>query len=968
MRALRLLFAVLAAGLLTIRSAGAQSTRAITSADYDQWKSISSPTLTNDGRWAVYSLVPEVGEGWLVARSTSGGTEYKFSRGFIGRPTLQTSGRDRYAAPAVAITSDSRWVVFSIEPQRDVFEAARRAMKPAAQQPKSSLGILDLTTGNLTQVVRVRSYKVPKDRGAVVAYAVEADSGAPADSAAHGRDSVDAGKRKEAGTALMLRDLATGDTVRIADVSSYAFADSGTALAYTVSVKNGGDADGVYLRSVAGPIASGETKRVLAGPGRYQGLTFDRSGRQLAFLTDRDEFPKNKARFALYYSTGGDPARIAVRHDGVGTDMVVAANAAGSMQFTKAGDALIFGVGPTPADSVPADSLTEKAVFDLWHYKDQYIQPSQKFSAGALRAPYYTAMYWPGASRWVQLGNDSSWDVRLSEDAKTGLAVSNYPYRISGMWGDERYDLFVVDPASGKWKPFKQGLPGTSGPVPTPGGRANGGGDVAFSPGGKYALLFENKSWSAYDVARGKTVNLTRRLANVRFDNETDDHPAAASPWGVAGWTTGDDRVLVYDRFDVWSIDPTGVAPPKNITGGVGRAKHIVFRVTRVDRDDPYINSNAPVLLKAVDFETKDEGFWNVSLADAKPAKIVMVPKSVGFIAKAKHADQLLLTEQTFRDFPDLWTGASLTSLAKISEANPQQSQFRWGTSSLIHFTNANGVRLKAELIKPDGFDPKKKYPLMVNIYELRSQELNRYENPTPNGSAEVNVTTYVSKGYVVVKPDIIYTTGHPGESALATLVPIVKALIDSGFVDPKRVGLSGHSWGGYQDLYVATRTNVFRAIASGAPVSNMTSAYGGIRWGGGINRSMQYERTQSRIGATPWDNPALYLENSALFHLPNVHTPLMVMANDDDGAVPWYQGIELYIGLRRLGKEVYLFDYNNDNHGIGKRANAVDWDIREQQYFDHFLLGGPIPEWMDKGIPYVKKGRDQATTSAIVP
>jgi dipeptidyl aminopeptidase/acylaminoacyl peptidase len=493
-----------------------------------------------------------------------------------------------------------------------------------------------------------------------------------------------------------------------------------------------------------------------------------------------------------------------------------------------------------------------------------------------------------------------------------------------------------------------------------------------FSPGGKYILMFENKNWTAYSTATGKTVPLTKSLTTIRFDNETDDHPAPASPWGIAGWLPGDERVLINDRWDIWSIDPTGATAPKNITGGMGRTKHIVFRLTRLDRggDDPYIKPNETQLLKALDYETKDEGYFNLKIADGRPEKIVMMPKSISIVTKAKGSDQLLVTEQTFREFPNLWTGTSLTSLNKISDANPQQSQFRWGTASLIHFTNTRGQRLAAQLIKPDGFDPKKKYPMMVNIYEIKADGLHHYEAPSPNGSAEVNMSTYISKGYVVMRPDIVYTTGHPGESAMATLVPAVKSLIDSGFIDPKAVGLSGHSWGGYQDLYVATRTNIFKAIASGAPVSNMSSAYGGIRWGAGINRSMQYERTQSRIGVPPWVNPALYLENSPLFHLPNVQTPLLIMHNDEDGAVPWYQGIEAYIGLRRLGKEVYLFNYNGDDHGIGKRANALDWDMREQQFFDHHLLGAAKPEWMEKGIPFVKKGRDQApaVVGTVVP
>ena len=169
----------------------------------------------------------------------------------------------------------------------------------------------------------------------------------------------------------------------------------------------------------------------------------------------------------------------------------------------------------------------------------------------------------------------------------------------------------------------------------------------------------------------------------------------------------------------------------------------------------------------------------------------------------------------------------------------------------------------------------------------------------------------------------------------------------------------SGQSWGGYQVAYLITQTNMYAAAWAGAPVVNMTSAYGGIRWESGMSRQFQYERTQSRIGGTLWEKPDLYIRNSPLFHLPKVQTPVVIMANDADGAVPWYQGIEMFTDLRRLGKPVWLLQYNGEAHNLVKRENRKDISIRELQFFDHYLKGAPAPVWLEKGVPAVEKGRN---------
>jgi dipeptidyl aminopeptidase/acylaminoacyl peptidase len=270
-----------------------------------------------------------------------------------------------------------------------------------------------------------------------------------------------------------------------------------------------------------------------------------------------------------------------------------------------------------------------------------------------------------------------------------------------------------------------------------------------------------------------------------------------------------------------------------------------------------------------------------------------------------------------------------------------------------------DGVPLKAALYKPHDFDPTKQYPMLVYIYEGLSQNVHNFVEPRPGTS--INAAYYVSNGYLVLMPDIVYTEGQPGQSALKCVLPAVDAVVGMGVVDERRIGIQGHSWGGYQIAYMVTQTNRFRAVEAGAPVGNMTSAYAGIRWGSGLPRQFQYEQTQSRIGRPLYDAPHKYLENSPIFHINRVQTPMLILHNDQDDAVPWYQGIELYLALRRTGKEAYLFNYNGEFHGLRRRHNQKDFTVRMQQFFDHFLKDAPKPEWMVKGIPFIERDGGQA-------
>ncbi len=960
------------------------SKKVLTQADWDKWKSINAPALSNDGKWAVYTLIPQVGDGELVIRSTSGSTEYRVPRGFLGRPNNTPGGlrgpqggtgeeapTGPTAAPAT-ISADSRFVVVSTQPTQAEVERAGRG-RGAAATNRQSMAIVSLADGKVTMTENVRSFRMAPANGTWLAYvpgdSAAGDAGtagaAPAGGRGGGRGGRGggaAGNRRQFGSTLVLRNLGTGAEERIADVLTFTFDDSAKVLGYTV-VSRDSTKDGAFLRS----MANGQTTTLLAGHGDYKGLTLDRTGSQIAFVSDRDEFGRGPSpKYTLYTaSVKGGAAQAVVTPGQVTPGMHIAENS--PISFSRTASLINFAIAAPPIDSVPSDSLVGKATYDLWNYKDPVLQPTQRINAQRDRNKTYQAVYYTALKKFVRLADDSIPSVALSEDGKIGVANSRERYMIEQMWGDGGSDVYVIDPVSGAKKLIAEKI----------------NGNAQLSPDAHFVAFYNKKHWYTYNVATGKLVDLTGTVKTVHFENETDDHPSEKPAWGLAGWTKGDKSMLLYDHYDVWELDPNGAKPPVVVTDSVGVRNNIQFRLAEAGGrggrggggrggfgganagEDRGIDPAEPLMLRAVNQETMASGYYRDQLGVKKePEKIVMGDLAYGALTKAANAEVYMTTKSTFVDFPNLWVGPSLTQLTKISDANPQQKDYNWGSVELVHWLSADGKPLKGLLYKPENFDPKKKYPMIAYFYEILSNGLHSYVPPT--GRNVINYTHYASNGYLVFVPDIVYEDGHPGRSAYNAIVPGVESLIQRGYVDEKHLGIQGQSWGGYQTAYVITQTHLFAAAMAGAPVANMTSAYGGIRWGTGISRAGQYESGQSRIGAPVFDSPQLYIENSPLFHLRNVTTPLFIMSNDMDDAVPWWQGIEMFVGLRRLGKEVYMIDYNNDVHNPASRANQKDIAAKMQAFFDNKLKGAPTPDWMSHGIPYVAKGKDQLAPGAV--
>ena len=930
----------------------------ITQDTYDEWRTISGATLSNDGKWVAYTLSPVVGEGALVVRATSGTTEYaNIARGFTGRPQLQPSADSaaQFSAAPAQFSADSRFVVFTIYAARADVERARA--RRGAPQPRNGMGIVNVADGNVTRVPNVRSFRVARNGGKYLAYLLEDTTAAArpaqgANGAAGQAPAQPAGPRREYGLTLVLRDLAAGTEQRIEGVTNYAFDENEQWLGYTVTTRDG-TSNGAFVRN----LGTGTVTTLLAGTGTYRGFTFDRAGKQAAFVADvNDSTPR--PRFSVYYASLAAAkgktvsARRLVSPAEAPAGLIIADR--GQVAFTREGTGLIFSLGNVPADSIPADSLVDKAVYDLWHWKDAQIMTQQKVGANRDRNRTYTALYTLAANKWTRLANDSL-RVVISNDGRKVLGLNSLEYAIPQFWGEGATDAYLIDPLTGARTLVAKQIDG----------------QAQLSPAANYVTWFEKGQWVAYATATGKKVVLTDKLP-VKFQDEEFDSPDVPPPYGLAGWTDGDKRVLVYDRFDVWEIDPNGVVAPRNLTDGEGRRAGMTFRVVDLDREDPFLDTKTPLLLRAVDTLSKASGFWRDQIGmDTKPEKVLMADRNFANLQKARNAEQYLLTQSTFREFPDLWTGTSIASTTKISNANPQDAEYPRGSVELVSWLNGDGIPLRGLLYKPENFDASKQYPMIVYFYEKLTDGLHNYQ--APSGRNTVNPLVYNSLGYVVFMPDIIYTDGQPGPSAAKSIIPGVQSLIQKGFVDSKRIGITGQSWGGYQSAYLITVTNMFAAAVPNATVVNMTSAYGGIRWQSGLARTFQYEHTQSRIGGSLWQYPERYVENSPLFRLDRVTTPVLFMANDNDGAVPWYQGIEFYVAMRRLQKEAYMVVYNGDEHNPTKRANQKDIDKKMQEFFAVKLQGAEPPSWMVRGIPFLEKGRDQVKltpqpTRAVTP
>lgn len=671
-----------------------------------------------------------------------------------------------------------------------------------------------------------------------------------------------------------------------------------------------------------------DSERVVGKAKKVSKLAVSKSGNQFAWL-DSGEIS--------IHSQEGEIRRIKAGESSLPQGWRVPDNS--PLYFSDNGNKLYFGTSPAERKRDTSAVDGDWPGVQVWHWKEGVQFTAQVVDKERDKKKTNLAVYDIEASVLTQLANNESPGI-ITADKGNGdwvMSLSEKRYSLEEMWtGRTKYDIHITNAVMDRSVPVATAV----------------NGNPQFSPKGKwiYWYSFPDSSWYSWSVIsmNGGFITSPEFLPVHDEENDVPDWPSA---YGIAGWNEDESAIYLYDKYDIWRVDPQGKTKPVRITFN-GRERGLTYRFEKTDVESEFIDEREDMLLSVFDNSTKEGGFALLKAGfKREPSLMVLGNYSYSGILKAKKSKVLIYTKENYEVSPDIYiSDIGFKNETKITDINPQQRDFIWGKAELVSWTSLDGVKLQGVVYKPANFDPSKKYPLIVNFYEKNSSTLHSYRTPEAHRST-VDYHMYNSHGYVIFNPDIVYREGYPGESGLNCIMPGITALIQQGWVDEKAIGAQGHSWGGYQVAYLATRTSMFAAIESGAPVVNMFSAYGGIRWGTGLNRSFQYEHQQSRIGATPWESHMRYIENSPLFSMDKVTTPILIMHNDQDGHVPWYQGIEYFVALKRLQKPVWLLNYSGEVHWPQKIQNKMDFQKRMMQFFDHYLRGKEAPKWMKEGI-----------------
>lgn len=945
---------------------------------YDGWEHVGSNQISADGSTVVYEIAPQAGDGKLVVKNLTTGESLEIERG-----------------TSPSMSKDGRWCIFKIKAPYEATRKAKIAKKKADDMPKDTLAYIDLKDFHITRLTDASNQQVPQSGRTLIAYdglKVKAAKKAAADSTKALKDStmtakLDTTAKAKADTAakatakkpaaktektkvFVLLDPETGRSDTLSNVEKYSFSRTGDKLA-VVFQKDKKDSLSKTKVSLFDIPEFKET--VLDSCKRYYSTpTFNFDGDKLVFLASADSNATGNKHCAVILSelvtTGRGRKAVTTREtreiipqsytDGLPANMCVTENA--SPAFSRNSSRIFLGI----AECIPPKDTTiidfESAQLDIWNWDIYMTPPMQKANAARIKsATCKSVINLDEPGRIVPLTDNLMESIAIVDggEADWALAVDHTPYLISSTWDSNSLsDVYFVSLKDGSRSCFRQRMDGSPSP----------------SPKGGYLTWYDHSdhNWYSYSMTSGKTTNLTGSLDGTFFDDE-DDHPMPKPGIDRPHWIEGDEEFLMAEKFDIWRFKADG-SKAESLTKGEGRRSNTQYRVTFLRPADiskqesdmgigRLIGRKDEVALTSYNRTTKENGFARINAAAPGLISSFTAPFGYSSYTQARNASTVAYLKGDASLPNDLFvSGDFFASETRLSSINPQQQDYNWCDVRLVHWNAYDGTPLDGLLYTPEDLDPSKSYPMIIYFYEKNSQNMYRYYQPVPSRSV-INFSFYASRGYVVFVPDIVYKDGHPGESAYNCICSGAEAMCGQfPFIDKSRMGIQGQSWGGYQTAYLVTRTHMFAAAGAGAPVGNMTSAYGGIRWESGSVRAMQYEHGQSRIGKSLWDEGGLdlYIENSPVFHTQDVSTPVLIMHNDADGAVPWYQGIEFFMALRRFNHPAWLLQYNGEAHNLGQRRNAKDLSVRLQQFFDHYLKGEPMPAWMKTGVPVSRKGQ----------
>jgi dipeptidyl aminopeptidase/acylaminoacyl peptidase len=924
--------------LLALASASlAQTKPTLLPADYGKWETLGAGDLSPDGKWLAYEIRRSSGDGELRIAPVAGGKTQVVA-----------------FCSSAAFSSDSRWLACSTTVSEAEQDKLRKAHKPI----QTKLTTMELSSGATTTVDDVQSFAFAGD-GPYLAFRKYAST--PAEPAANsaaagagrgrgGRGGAGGGdsetERDPTGSVMLVRNLATGVDTTFGNVTNYSWQDKGSNLAMTIGV------DGRTGNAIQVFDPHAGSLRVLDnGPALFTALTWRKESGDLAALRSvKNEAYEGESYLALAWRNLGD--KLTTKVDA--PQRIVSTRAP---QWSEDGSTVYLGVAPWPTKIEVKKSDDDPATVEVWHWQDVNVISEQKLTAARDRDRNAPAAWHLASGKLVPLSDNVKEDVRLPRTGSRALALDGVPYRNDAMFGRNFVDVYKIDLDSGARAEVAKHL------IPA----------VEFSPGGRYAMNFREGDFWVYDLDSGTSHNLTKD-SKLALTNKENDYPVSQKPpYGVAGWTKGDRSVIVYDTNDLWEVAADGSAKAKRLTDG--SAEDIRYRYVRISpggggggrggrggaANNEAIDLEKPVYLSMEGRWSKKTGYS--VLQNGKVDRVIYEDKAVRGLEKAKDADVFTYQAGAWDDSPNFFAGSGLKAARRISETNPFASQYAWGKAELVDYQNSHGDRLQGALYYPAAYEKGKQYPMIVQIYEIESNQLHNWTAPSER--ATYNATVWTQHGYFVFRPDIVFKPREPGISALDCVTSGVKKMLASGMIDAQHVGLTGHSWGGYETTFILTHSDLFAAGAVGGALTNLSSSVGEIYWNTGAPETNHVEVSQERMQVPLYEDPQAYIKNSATFVANKLAAPLLMEVGDHDGASDWHQDIEFYNAARRAGKPCLMLVYEGENHAVAQKANQIDYHRRINAWFDHYLKGAAAEAWMTKGVSVLERERELKSTGS---
>lgn len=741
---------------------------------FDSWEKVADHNLSPDGAWASFSVDPQEGDGTLFVRSTSTKREIVIPRGY-----------------APVFTADSRMLIAKVRPLYQDTRQAKIDKKKDFDMPQDSLAIVDLKSGAVVKIPRLAAVSVPEKGSGWIAYTVS-------DTCVTKQMNL---KDKDAGLPLVVRSLVTGDTIVIPYVNDFVINKTGTSLAAVIAPekKDSVLTTGISFLNLPKLTPKGEWTRpeavMLSERGKHYGSpVFSEDGMKLAFTETNDSNDTGTRRMRLMLSdlAQSSPAAREIEMK-AGLDEGLYVNQYSKPVFSFNGHRLVIGV----AKEIAPDDTTlvsfERPELDIWRWDAPYTPPQELTNKKKIASHTMPVVIDLASGHQQLLTTNPLVTVEAPDRWDGDWALLHDPTReiVSQQWNYYApEDLRVVNVNSGETRDVAEVYVESS----------------ELSPNAGFVFWFKDGHWYAYGIESGKTVNMTSSVPFPVWD-EADDHPGVRQAYGEAGWTAGDDRFLVYDRHDIWSVDPRGASEPVCLTNGYGRANGLKIRyINTLGKDRRFLSAGNLMTLTLFDYADKRNGLASMKYGKAaNPSDIVLDTYSFSQIRQAKDALSFSFVKGNFSVMPNVWLApkGDFAKAFKVSDANPQQKDYWWGTAQLEHWYAYDGTPSDGVLYVPEDFDPTRKYPMLCVFYETGSEDLYWHYNMEPSWSW-VNYPFYVSRGYVIFVPDIHYKAGVPGECAWNFVCSGAEAMCDRyPWIDRDRIGIDGQSWGGYQTAYL---------------------------------------------------------------------------------------------------------------------------------------------------------------------